>query len=45
MIELRYRTNPKIATHVGDGVIWYRVAKIRKMPYLYRSFSAKEPYN
>ena len=23
----------------------YRAAKIRKMPYLYRSFSAKEPYN
>ena len=23
----------------------YRVAKMRSMPYLYRSFSAKEPYN
>ena len=23
----------------------YRVAKIHRMPYLYRSFSAKEPYN
>jgi len=23
----------------------YRVAKTHKMPYLYRSFSAKEPYN
>ena len=23
----------------------YRVAKSRRMPYLYRSFSAKEPYN
>jgi len=24
---------------------WYRVAKTHRMPYLYRSFSAKEPYN
>ena len=23
----------------------YRVPKTHKMPYLYRSFSAKEPYN
>ena len=23
----------------------YRVAKIHRMPYLYRSFSTKEPYN
>jgi len=23
----------------------YRVAKIHRMPHLYRSFSAKEPYN
>ena len=23
----------------------YRVAKIHTMPYLFRSFSAKEPYN
>jgi len=23
----------------------YRVAKTHRMPYLYRSFSAKEPYN
>ena len=24
---------------------WYMVAKTTRMPYLYRSFSAKEPYN
>jgi len=24
---------------------WYRVAKTRRMSYLYRSFSAKELYN
>ena len=24
--------------------IWYRVAKTHRIPYLYRSFSAKEPY-
>jgi len=23
----------------------YRVAKMHRMPYLYRSFPAKEPYN
>jgi len=26
-------------------VCFYRVAKTHRMPYLYRSFSAKEPYN
>jgi len=24
---------------------WYRVAKTHRMPYLYKSFPAKEPYN
>jgi len=34
----------KIATHVEYGVTWYRVLKTRKMPHLYWSISAKEPY-
>ena len=30
----------------GDGKYKrYRVAKTHRMPYLFRSFSAKEPYN
>jgi len=29
----------------GASPIHYRVTKMRRMPYLYRSFSAKEPYN
>jgi len=29
----------------GLDVCLYRVAKTRRMPYLYRSFSEKEPYN
>ena len=24
---------------------WFRVAKTHRMPYLYRSFSAQEPYD
>ena len=25
--------------------VWYKAAKTNRMPYMYRSFSAKEPYN
>ena len=31
-------------THIFAGVHSYRVAKTHRIPYLYRSFSAKEPY-
>jgi len=35
------------ACRVADAVdaVEYRVAKTHRMPYLHRSFSAKEPYN
>ena len=33
--------NPRAILPMG----WYRVAKTHRMPYLSRSFSAKEPYN
>ena len=29
---------------ICPGTPWYRVAKTHRIPYLYRSFSAKEPY-
>ena len=31
--------------HHFEGHVWYRVVKTQRMPYLYRSFSTKEPYN
>jgi len=31
--------------HIIHSSSWYRVAKTHRMHYLYRSFSAKEPYN
>jgi len=36
-----------IESHTSFNLIssHYRVAKTHRMPYLYRSFSAKEPYN
>jgi len=40
-------TLQQTATHYNAhfGQVWYRVAKTHRMPYLCRSFSAKEPYN
>jgi len=38
-----YRVGPRDGR--GRWVFGYRVAKIHEMSYLYRSFSAKEPYN
>jgi len=35
----------KIYTHIHQSRGFYRVANIHRIPYLYRSFSAKEPYN
>jgi len=33
------------SSHTHEWLKSYRVAKTHRMPYLYRSFSAKEPYN
>jgi len=41
----RQRWRLRMFTNWRLGTAYYRVAKTHRMPYLYRSFSAKEPYN
>ena len=34
-----------VCMYTSDTSVYYRVPKTRRMPYLYTSFSAKEPCN